>query len=238
MIEVVAETGSTSSDLIARIAAGETMEEGHWLVADRQSAGRGRQGRVWSDGAGNFMGSTLVHLRTGDPAPHTLSLMAGLAAVLAVEEIAPGLSGLTLKWPNDVLLGDAKLAGILLERTRDVVVIGVGVNLGQAPDVPGRAVASLASAGASVTRDEFAAVMARCWRTIVMRWRGGFWEELRGEWLTRALPVGTPLQVHGPAGETLRGTFGGLDPDGALQLRLPGGTRQTIHAGEVLLDRR
>jgi BirA family biotin operon repressor/biotin-[acetyl-CoA-carboxylase] ligase len=238
LIELVAETGSTNSDLAARINGGETVGEEHWLVADRQTAGRGRQGRAWCDGAGNFMGSTLVHLRAGDPPPPTLSLIAGLAVVMAIEELAPGLVEVSLKWPNDVLLGDAKLAGILLERAGDVVVAGIGVNLVQAPEVPGRAVASLAGVGHHVPRDDFAGVLAQVWQSLLQRWRQASWDELRREWVVRAHAIGTPLQVHGAAGEPLRGTFAGIDSQGALQLQLPGGTRRTIHAGEVLLDGR
>ncbi len=238
MIEVVAETGSTSADLAARIRAGEAVAEGHWLVADRQTAGRGRQGRTWSDGAGNFMGSSAVQLRGGDPAAHTLSLVAGVAVHTALEGVAPGLFGLALKWPNDLLLGDAKLAGILLERFGDSVVVGVGVNLVQAPEVPGRKVASLAGLGHHAERNAFADLLDTCWAHALRLWRSGGWEQLRHDWIARAHPLGTPLAVHGPEAELIRGTFGGIDPEGALQLRLAAGTTRTIHAGEVLLDRR
>lgn len=247
MIEIVAETGSTNADLAARLAAGETVEEGHWLVADRQRAGRGRQGRVWSDGSGNFMGSTAVALRAGDPPAHTLSLVAGVAVYAAIEAAAPGIMRLSLKWPNDVLLGDAKLAGILLERVADRVVIGIGVNLAQAPEVPGRKVASLAdlsgeanldASSAALVRNAFADLLDTCWAHALRLWRAGAWEQLRRDWIARAHAIGTPLAVHGSDGDIVRGTFAGVDSEGALQLQLPGGTRRTIHAGEVLLDRR
>jgi len=237
LIEVVAETGSTSADLAARIRAGDEVAEGHWLVADRQSAGKGRQGRVWSDGLGNFMGSSAVHLRASDPPPHTLSLVAAVAVHAALEGAAPGLFGLTLKWPNDVLLADAKLAGILLERFGNAVVVGVGVNLAQAPQVEGRPVASLAARGYHAERDGFADLLETCWSHGLRLWRSDGWEQLRRDWITRAHPIGTPLAVHGPNAELLHGTFGGIDADGALQLRLAGGTTRTIHAGEVILDR-
>lgn len=238
MIEVIAETGSTNADLAARLAAGEAVPEEHWFVADRQIAGRGRQGRVWSDGAGNFMGSTAVHLHAGDPPPHTLSLVAGVAVYAAIEAVAPGLAGLALKWPNDLLVRTAKLAGILLERRGDAVIVGIGVNLTQAPQLPDRKTASLASLGHTVDRDDFAGMLQTCWSHALRLWRSGGWDQLRAEWIARAHPFGTPLKVHGPDGEALQGTFAGLDPDGALQLQLAGGTRRTIHAGEVDLDRR
>ena len=238
MIEVVAETGSTSADLSARIASGEVVEDGHWLVADRQSAGRGRQGRIWSDGAGNFMGSTAVNLRAGDPPAHTLSLVTGVATFAAIEAVAPGIGDLRLKWPNDLLVGEAKLAGILLERRRDTVVIGVGVNLATEPPVSERSVASLAEQGFIVPRDAFSTALERCWADALQRWRGSDWNGLRQDWIVRAHPVGTPLTVHGPDSVPVRGTFAGLDEEGALQLLLSNGTRRIIHAGEVFLDRR
>lgn len=238
MIEVVAETGSTNATLAARIAGGEPVSEGRWLVADRQTQGRGRQGRAWSDGAGNFMGSTVAVLRGGDPAPHTLSLVAGVALFAAVEAVAPGIEGLELKWPNDLLLQDAKLAGILLERIGDSVIVGVGVNLRTAPDVPGRAVASLQGAGYAVGRDAFAQAVDASWERCLDLWHGGGWNALRQEWVVRAHRIGTALSVHGADGEPVRGTFAGVNSEGALQLDLGGSTTRTIHAGEVVLDRR
>jgi BirA family biotin operon repressor/biotin-[acetyl-CoA-carboxylase] ligase len=238
LIEVVAETGSTNADLLRRVAVGELAPELAWLVADRQVSGRGRQGRVWSDDAGNFMGSTVVHLRTGDPAAHTLSLVAGLAAYSAIEQAAPNLDGLTLKWPNDILIGEAKLAGILLERSGDTVVVGVGVNLMRAPSIAERAVVCLADHDRPIARDVFAEYLEKSWELALQRWRCGGWDHLRSDWIARAHPFGTPLMVHGPAGEALRGSFAGIDHDGALQLILAGGTRRTIHAGEVDLDHR
>ncbi|VWX52044.1 biotin--[acetyl-CoA-carboxylase] ligase [Novosphingobium sp. 9U] len=247
MIEVVAETGSTNADLAARVAAGETIGTGHWLVADRQVDGRGRQGRVWSDGAGNFMGSTVVHLHAGDPPPHTLSLVAGVAVYAAIEALAPGLEGLALKWPNDLLLDGNKLAGILLERFGDAVVVGVGVNLVKAPELADRKTASLADVlppspqlgkEGFAARNAFADRLDTCWSHALRLWRSGAWDQLRADWIARAHAFGTPLMVHGPDGAAVHGTFAGLDPEGALQLQLPGGTRRTIHAGEVDLDRR
>ena len=184
------------------------------------------------------MGSTLVRLRAGDPPAHTLSLVAGLATFAAIEAVASGIDTLSLKWPNDLLLGEAKLAGILLERCGDAVVIGIGVNLAGAPDVPGRAATSLADAGFVVSRDAFARALETCWSQAVQRWRSGGWDQLRADWTRRAHPLGAPISVHGADGTVLRGTFAGLGDDGALQLQLPNGTRQIIHAGEVSLDRR
>src|SRR5690606_37798044 len=114
-IETVARTGSTSADLLARLAAGEALVEGQWLVADRQDAGRGRQGRRWLDAPGNFMGSTIVRLASGDPPAQTLSFAAAIAVYEAVLPRIAQPGSLLLKWPNDVLLLGAKFCGLLLE---------------------------------------------------------------------------------------------------------------------------
>ena len=106
-IRFVERTGSTNSDLLAEPHA----PEGEWLISARQDGGRGRQNRAWESPVGNFHGSTLIRLRSGDPPAGSLALAAGLALIRAVEAAAPA-TGLMLKWPNDLLLGSAKLAGI------------------------------------------------------------------------------------------------------------------------------
>ena len=231
MIQTLAETGSTNADLAARLRAGEVVVEGDWLVADRQTAGKGRQGREWFDGAGNFMGSTVVHLRFGDPEPASLALLAGLAVHAAVApHLGEGIAA-TLKWPNDLLIGRAKLAGILLERVGDSVIIGVGVNLAQAPAVEDRETIALQG----VDRDAFAAEFASVFGEELERWRNFGLAPITQRWLAAAHPVGTPLTVGEPGEETLAGTFAGLAEDGALLLRLADGQTRAIHAGEVRL---
>ena len=235
MIEFVALTGSTSSDLAARLGAGAFVGEGTWLIADRQSAGRGRLGRSWSDGFGNFMGSTVVALHAGDPPPPTLALVAGLAVHAAVSAQLPPPARAMLKWPNDVLINGTKLAGILLERVADHVVVGIGVNLAQAPDVPDRATVALNHFGPAPGRDAFAGAVADCFAEELHRWRSYGLGPLLAHWQACAHPPGTPLSVTQPDGAPLSGTFAGLADDGALRLALPDGTTRHIHAGEVLL---
>lgn len=234
-LEVLPETGSTNADLAARIAAGGHVAEGHWLIADRQTAGRGRQGRQWFDGAGNFMGSTFVERRAGDPSPGTLALVAGLAVYEAVGPLIPPPHRPELKWPNDVLIGGAKLCGILLEAVGAGVIVGIGVNLAAAPDLPDRATIALAQFGPEPDRDLFAATLARQFDIEVERWRTFGLEPLIRRWLLAGHPLGTPLLVGEPDEEPLRGTFAGLGTDGALQLRLADGSTRAIHAGEVRL---
>ncbi|MET0251524.1 MAG: biotin--[acetyl-CoA-carboxylase] ligase, partial [Novosphingobium sp.] len=232
MIRVVEETGSTNADLAA---LGLAAAEGEWLVARRQRAGRGRAGRTWSDGAGNFMGSTAAHLRAGDPTAHTLALVAGLAAAQATADVAALGGMLALKWPNDLLLGGAKLGGILLERQGDTIVVGIGVNLAAAPDVPGRATTSLAIHGLVVPVERFAEVLHARWSQALAGWHRGEWPRLRREWLALAHPHGTRLGVKAADDTQLVGTFAGLAEDGAAHLRLADGTVHVIHAGDVEL---
>ncbi len=235
MIERVTETGSTNADLAVRLAAGERVTEGDWLVADRQNAGKGRQGREWFDGAGNFMGSTVVHLGPGMPHAGSLALIAGLALHEAVSPLLPPPHRAELKWPNDVMIGSAKLAGILLERTGDAVIVGIGVNLAATPPVPDRTVIALAELTVPPSRDGFAAILAEHFARELDRWRSYGLAPLLSRWQAAAHPPGTALRVGDPGGNVLDGAFAGLADDGALQLRLPDGTTQTIHAGDVRL---
>lgn len=235
MIHTVPETGSTNADLASRIAAAERVAEGDWLVTDRQSAGRGRQGRTWFDGTGNFMGSTVVWPGAGDPAVATLALVAGMAVHEAVSPLIPPPSVATLKWPNDLLIGGAKLCGILLEGAGAGVIVGIGVNLAQAPDVEGRETIALSAFGPAPDRDLFAASLARHFAAELERWRSFGLDPLLRRWQAAAHLPGTPLEVGEPGEVPLNGTFAGLASDGALQLRLADGTTRTIHAGEVRL---
>lgn len=230
MITRVPETGSTSADLAARLRGGDVVPEGSWLVADRQTAGRGRLGRTWSDGAGNFMGSTVVRPGFGDPEAASLALLAGLAVHAAVSEHLPPDHPAVLKWPNDVLIGRAKLAGILLEREGEAVIVGVGVNLASAPTLLDRETISIASLGAAPSRDSFAENLALHFDLELERWRNYGLEPLIRRWLAAAHPLGTELVSDG-----LKGVFAGLTSEGALQLRLADGSLRTIHAGEVNL---
>ncbi|WP_240309574.1 biotin--[acetyl-CoA-carboxylase] ligase [Sphingomonas ginsengisoli (ex An et al. 2013)] len=206
--------------------------DGDWLIAKVQTEGRGRQGRTWVSPAGNFYGSTMIRLRDSDPPAPSLALVAGLALIRAVEVAAPA-TGLMLKWPNDLLLGSGKLAGILLERGGDRVVAGFGVNLASAPDLPDRASAALSSI-ALVSPEAFAPLLAAAFARELQRWREDL-PALTGLWLESAHPVGTSLSVHSGPGELVSGTFDGLDGSGALRLRLESGEVRVIHAADVTL---
>ena len=225
-IRVVERTGSTNADLLTDSGA----IEGDWLVALSQDAGKGRQGREWVSEIGNFFGSTLVTLRSGDPAPASLSLAAGLALIEAVDLVAPE-QPLMLKWPNDLLLGTAKLAGILLERSGDRIVAGFGVNLATAPKLEGREAASLAG---SILPQAFAPLLAGSFARMLDLWRTSEPEAFARAWLARAHPVGTPLTIHSAPAQTVAGTFDGIETDGALRLRVEDKV-EIIRAGDVEL---
>lgn len=206
--------------------------EGLWLRARRQSAGRGRQGRDWVSPAGNFHASTLVRLRPTDPPAATLALV---AAVALHEAVSLFCAGAVLKWPNDLLLDGAKLSGVLLERADDAVVIGIGVNLAHHPDLAERPTTSLAAHGVQVAPDAFLDVLSETFARWLARWRGEGVTSVRARWLEWAHPIGTGLTARLPDGPTVEGLFDGLDPDGALTLRLASGERRVIHAADVFL---
>ena len=231
MIRAVAETGSTNADMLALAVAGAS--EGSWLRAERQTAGKGRQGRAWESPVGNFYGSTLVRLRPTDPPAPTLALVTVVALEEAVRVFLP--AGATIKWPNDLLIGGAKLSGVLLERAGDAVVVGIGVNLTHHPELPDRPATSLAAQGMAVDAATFAEVLAESFARWLSRWRGEGLEPVRQRWLDRAHPIGTALTARLPDGTSHDGLFDGLSGDGALILRLADGSRHVIHAGDVFL---
>lgn len=236
MIEVYEELASTSGTLLERLAGGATVPGGTWIIANRQTSGRGRQGRSWSDGLGNFMGSTFVASQAGDPPLGTLALAAGLAVrEVVLKYVSPGTPVL-LKWPNDLLVNGAKVSGILLEGAPGGVVIGIGVNLAVAPVLPDRRTVALADLGACPERDVFARELALSLDHEIERWRNYGLEPLINRWDAAAHPIGTMLRSGDGATGTIEGAFAGLASDGALQLRLADGSVRAIHAGEINLS--
>ncbi len=231
-VTLIPETGSTNADMAELV--GQGWDEGHWLRAARQTAGRGRLGRDWQDGAGNLQASTLVRLRPGDPPVSGLGLLVGVALHEALARLAPD-AGIALKWPNDVTAGPAKLAGILLERVGEAVVVGVGANVAHAPQVEGRVTIALSDlpGGAGIDAAAVAQALADRFDHWLARWRAEGFAPVRAAWLAAAHPVGTRLAVILGAESRLEGGFEGVAQDGALLLRLDDGTRQVIHSGDV-----
>ncbi|MEO1190120.1 MAG: biotin--[acetyl-CoA-carboxylase] ligase [Pseudomonadota bacterium] len=199
---------------------------GTLILADRQTAGRGRRGREWQTPAGNLALSALLRPSLPLSQAALLGFAAGLALHEAVSGVFPQPDRLTLKWPNDLLLDGAKLAGILLEShatpkgALQWLVIGLGVNLTWAPtDTPYAATALSAVTVAPLAPSQ----VATAWASAFDAWSRRFEEEgfgpLRRAWKTRAAGLGAPLQARLADGQVLDGVFQDLDSDGSLLLK-------------------
>lgn len=192
-------------------------------------------GRDWQSPVGNFYGSTLVRISAGDPQPATLALAAAVALHDTLGFFAPEVA-FQIKWPNDILVDGAKISGILLERSGDAVVIGIGVNLAFHPQDLDRKVASLSALGAGVPDPAaFQLVLADRLDGWLTRWRCEGLPAVRSAWVARAHAKGTALSVRAPDGSVTDGLFEGLAEDGALMLRLADGAIRAIHAGDIFL---
>jgi BirA family biotin operon repressor/biotin-[acetyl-CoA-carboxylase] ligase len=228
--------GSTNEEALALARRGEPGPL--WIVARRQTAGRGRRGRSWISDEGNLYATLLI----SDPAPPDrvaeLSFVAGLALADAVAELAPTLSQrLALKWPNDLLLDQRKLAGILIEGEtidrRLAVAIGIGVNCAQHPSDTAYPATSLAAAGSAGTPDGVLTALSRTMAGRLAQWqRGDGFAAVRSDWLARVAQLGTDIRVVLGAEECV-GRFVGIDETGRLVLHGRDGTIRTIAAGDV-----
>ena len=225
--------GSTNAEALARARAGATGPL--WITARTQTAGRGRRGRTWLSEPGNLYASLLLT----DPAPPEraaqLSFVAALAAHDAIAACAPALvARLALKWPNDILLDAAKVAGILIEAEGArplMVAVGIGINCRHHPAATEFPATDLAAAGADVAVEALFAALSGAMVERLRQWREGF-GETRAAWLARVGGLGAELTARLGARE-LTGRFETLDEAGRLLLRLPDGSRETIAAGEV-----
>lgn len=233
-VRLIEATGSTNADLLALAEHRGAWTPGTWLVALRQDAGRGRRGRQWDSATGNFHGSTMLVVDATWPPLPSLSLVTGIAVYEAVAQVCGGApAGLALKWPNDLLVGAAKLGGILIEAQGDAVVVGVGVNLERAPKIADRPTIDLAQLGHAVAVEHFADTLAQCFAEEVERWaKGGEWLH---RWEARAHPRGTRItRASIAAGEApLTGAFDGLEQDGSLRLRMTDGQMVVLRSGEI-----
>jgi BirA family biotin operon repressor/biotin-[acetyl-CoA-carboxylase] ligase len=225
--------GSTNAEALAYARAGEKGPL--WITARAQTGGRGRRGRTWVSEPGNLFATLLLT----DPAPSErapqLSFVAALATHDAIARLAPALAvRLAFKWPNDVLCGGAKLAGILIEAegTRPLIVaVGIGVNCRHHPGGTDIAATDLAAQGASVTAEQLFTALSGAMMVRLREWGAGF-GPIRSEWLRRSGAPGTPLRVRVGARD-FTGRFETLDEAGRLVVRLADGTTETIAAGEV-----
>lgn len=224
---MVAETGSSNADLLA--AAREGAREGLVLVAESQTAGRGRMGRRWTSPPRAGLTFSVLLRPYGVPASLLgwLPLLAGTAvaaAVPTVTTVAP-----RLKWPNDVLVGEAKLAGILAERSGSAVVIGIGINVTQrAPDLPERGTSLLLldpAAAAADMRSRLLLAVLGALSGRYLTWREQFSPGdadacgLRQEYTSRCATLGRQVRAGLPAGKEVEGTANGIDWAGRLEIQ-------------------
>lgn len=237
-IRAVDECASTNSALVDHPPADDGRI--HVLLAERQSAGRGRRGRSWMAWPGaSLTFSALWRFPAGSPVPAGLSLVAGIAVARALESLA--ITGVQLKWPNDVLINGDKVAGILVElipgRGRTpAAVIGIGINLGLPPDaaIPGHnGVTDLASHGQPPSRDALLGRVLAELHDLFATYASAGFPALRGAWMQRNAFADLPVRIEGE-GSTVHGRCAGVDDDGALLLDTSGGL-QRILSGEVSL---
>ncbi len=228
---------SVDSTLSEATRLAPTLSGPTWILALKQTAGRGRRGRAWVDPVGNFA-ATLVMRPGGGPELAALrSFIASLALFDTIVAVTGRATGLALKWPNDVLLNGGKLAGILLESAGENLSIGIGVNLLNTParaDVEPRAVppVSLVSeTGAQVTPEEFLDALAPAFARYETQFTTYGFAPIRSAWLSRAAKLGEVITARtGSAKHT--GTFETIDETGALVISTAKGP-QSIPAGEV-----
>ena len=236
----LAETGSTNDEAKALAASG--APEGTLIWADRQTAGRGRRGRAWQSPMGNLYASLV--LRPAAPLGQVGQL--GFAAALAIAETAtmllPSATVVQCKWPNDVLIGGRKAAGLLLETdsrtdgTAAWLVLGFGINVASHPEGMEFPATSLAAGGGKAEVAEVLARFAERFLAWYQIWRDSGFTPLRAAWLARAAGLGQPIRVR-LENRSLEGVFNGLDADGALLLHSAGqGSKepaQRITAGDI-----
>jgi BirA family biotin operon repressor/biotin-[acetyl-CoA-carboxylase] ligase len=226
--------GSTNAEALALARAGERGPL--WITAASQSAGRGRRGSTWVSKPGNLYATLLLTEPSAPAQAPQLSFVAALALHDAVATCAPSLGpGLKVKWPNDLLLGGAKLAGILIEGENApglTVVIGMGVNCAHHPaDTPFPAT-DLAAAGTLVTPEQMLAALAEAMARRLAQWaRGEGFAAIRADWLKRAAGLGEEIRVRLPERE-FSGRFQGLDDAGRLLVQQDG-VVTPVTAGEV-----
>ena len=239
-IRVVAETGSTNADLLAEARSG--APEGLVLVAEAQTAGRGRMGRRWVSPPGCALTFSVLLRPAGVPAGLLgwLPLLAGVAVASALRDTA-GVDA-RLKWPNDVLAGDAKLAGILAERWGEAIVIGIGINVFQRRgELPVPTATSVLQAAPSAGPEIRERLLTGMLRELARRYRAWLDQPhpgdadgcgLRREYLRRSGTVGAAVTVTLPAGQSLTGTAAGVDAAGRLEIRTGTGLVR-VSAGDV-----
>lgn len=228
--------GSTSAEAMRLARDGDPGRL--WIVSGEQTEGHGRRGRPWQTPRGNIAASLFIRVPGEGSQSATLGFAAGLALYQAICATVPACAGLELKWPNDVLINGAKVAGILLEAVSrsdgsSGVVVGIGVNVRHAPRGLPYPATSLAESGAEVTAEALFTALAEAWVEQEALWgRGLGFAPLRERWLAHAAGLGGPIAVQLGA-DVVRGTFETIDDSGRLVVRATDGGIHSVSAGEV-----
>ena len=233
-------TVSSTND-VARSLAEAGEPSGLFVRAERQTAGRGRHGRSWQSPTGNLYASLLIRPTRPPAEIASLSLVAALALAEAIERVSNGRIAPRLKWPNDLQVDGAKLAGILLEMAADGqggcawLIMGIGVNVGWAPlaDLP-YAATCLTALGSSATPRRLLAALAATMRPRLDDWEQAGFAALREDWLARAAGRGSPAALR-LGDRAVHGKLVDVDLAGALRLEQADGTIATYTAGEIVL---
>src|SRR5260370_21104547 len=235
--------GSTNAEAMARARDGERGPM--WFVTSEQTAGRGRRNRPWIASRGNLASSILEVIDVSPAIAATLGFAAGLALEAALQKVSVEASlrsagsddmKFSLKWPNDVLAGRQKLAGILLEAEAAAgdqlaVVVGVGTNVVAAPVGTPTPATSLAALGVHIGAEELFATLSDAWAEFRGVWDNGRgFGEIRRLWLERAAGLGQPVAIH-TGGSAVEGTFDTIDDTGCMIISTSGGKRVPISAG-------
>lgn len=222
--------GSTNDE--ARRLAIEGAPHGTVVHADEQIAGRGRMAHTWFSPPGNLYLSIL--LRTGHSAVRApeLSFVAALGVADTVEALLPRQTRAMLKWPNDVLVSGAKIAGILLEQEDDATIIGIGLNVLEAPSNTAYKTTTIVASGGIASVDGARDILLARLGHYFAVWQADGFAPIRDHWLERSYPIGAAIRATS-GGRPIAGHFAGLDIDGALLLDTPHG-HQRIVAGEVV----
>jgi BirA family biotin operon repressor/biotin-[acetyl-CoA-carboxylase] ligase len=224
--------GSTNDE--AMRLAREGALHGTVVHADAQSAGRGRLARRWASPPGNLYLSVVLRPDVPPERIVEFGFVAALAVADAVDALLPRRVRAALKWPNDVLVRGGKIAGILLEKTDEALILGIGLNVLQAPNGVSYQVSTIVGCGGLATVDGTRARLLTALGGWLDIWQHHGFEPVRTAWLARAHPVGEALTVRG--GERLlAGTFAGIDTDGALLLNTREG-RTRVLAGDVQMS--
>jgi BirA family transcriptional regulator, biotin operon repressor / biotin---[acetyl-CoA-carboxylase] ligase len=213
----------------ARRLAAAGAPHGTVVHADEQGAGRGRFGRTWFSPPGNLYLSVLLRLDLPLARVPELSFVTAITVADAVDALLPKQSRATLKWPNDVLVNDGKIAGILVETADGAQILGVGLNVLESPRNPPYKTSTLVGSGGIATVDGARDILLASLEKRLEAWTEHGFAPIRAEWLLRAHPIGTALRAS-IGGLTEEGLFAGLDADGAMLLDTPDGRKRIVSA--------